>query len=138
MRLNPTTVPNVVTYTVVVEAANPELKLLPGMTANLSFQIEKRSDVLTVPNAALRFYPKPDQVRKSDQPIVEGREEDELSNATAGPGETERRRRPRAEADLRLDRRRRPAGRGRGHDRPERQGPHGNRLRQSDATGRRW
>ena len=57
MRLNPTTVSNVVTYTVVVEATNAELKLLPGMTANLTFQIEKRSDVLTLPNAALRFHP---------------------------------------------------------------------------------
>ena len=39
IRLNPTTTQNVVTYTVVVEAPNPELKLLPGMTANLSFQM---------------------------------------------------------------------------------------------------
>jgi HlyD family secretion protein len=87
VRLNPTTVSNVVTYTVVVEAANAELKLLPGMTANLTFQIEKRSDVLTLPNAALRFHPRLDQVRKSDQPIIEGREEDEMTNATVGPGE---------------------------------------------------
>ena len=88
VRLNPTTVSNVVTYTVVVESTNAELKLLPGMTANLTFQIEKRSDVLTLPNAALRFHPRIDQVRKSDQPIVEGREEDELTNAAAGPGES--------------------------------------------------
>jgi HlyD family secretion protein len=87
VRLNPTTVSNVVTYTVVVEAANSELKLLPGMTANLVFQIEKRSDVLSVPNAALRFHPKLEQVRKSDQSIVEGREEDEIDNAANGPGE---------------------------------------------------
>ena len=42
VRLNPTTVSNVVTYTVVVEI-NSDLKLLPGMTANLAFQIEKRT-----------------------------------------------------------------------------------------------
>ena len=41
IRMNPTTTQNVVTYPVVVEAPNPELKLLPGMTANLSFQIDK-------------------------------------------------------------------------------------------------
>ena len=70
VRLNPTTVQNVVTYTVVVESPNPELKLLPGMTANLIFQIEKHAGVLTVPNAALRFYPKPDQVRQSDRAIL--------------------------------------------------------------------
>jgi HlyD family secretion protein len=87
VRLNPTTVSNVVTYTVVVEAANAELKLLPGMTANLTFQIEKRAGVLTLPNAALRFHPRLDQVRKSDQSIIEGREEDELTNANSGPGD---------------------------------------------------
>jgi HlyD family secretion protein len=57
------------------------------MTANLTFQIEKRDGVLTLPNAALRFHPRLDQVRKGDQPIIEGREEDELTNANSGPGE---------------------------------------------------
>jgi HlyD family secretion protein len=71
VRLNPTTVQNVVTYTVIVEAANPGMKLLPGMTANLAFQIEKCVGVLTVPNAALRFRPKPEQVRPSDRAILE-------------------------------------------------------------------
>jgi len=80
VRLNPTSVSNVVTYTVVVEAANGDLKLLPGMTANLTFQIQQRHDVLTVPNAALRFHPKPEQVRKSDLEIVEGRSEEESNN----------------------------------------------------------
>jgi HlyD family secretion protein len=72
VRLNPTTVQNVVTYTVVVEAANAQLKLLPGMTANLAFHIEGRSGVLALPNAALRFHPKPEQVRVGDRPILEG------------------------------------------------------------------
>jgi HlyD family secretion protein len=54
-----------------VEAANPSMKLLPGMTANLAFQIEKCTGVLTVPNAALRFRPKPDQVRPGDRAILE-------------------------------------------------------------------
>lgn len=72
VRLNPTTVQNVTTYTVVVEATNAELKLLPGMTANLKFQIAKRENVLRIPNAALRFHPKPEQVREKDRPLVEG------------------------------------------------------------------
>jgi HlyD family secretion protein len=72
VRLTPTTVQNVVTYTVVVEAPNLELKLLPGMTANLTFQIEKHDGKLKIPNAALRFFPKPDQVRPSDLPILDG------------------------------------------------------------------
>lgn len=71
IRLNPTTVQNVVTYTVVVESPNTDLKLLPGMTANLSFQIEKRDDVLRIPNAALRFVPKPEQVRSEDRRLLE-------------------------------------------------------------------
>jgi len=88
VRLNPTTVSNVVTYTVVVEAANGDRKLLPGMTANLVFQIEKRSNVLTVPNAALRFHPKPEQVRKVDLAIVEGSSEDDAnSNSATDSGE---------------------------------------------------
>ena len=61
--LIPRTVQNVVTYTVVVESPNPEIKLLPGMTANLCFQIEKHIGVLTIPSAAFRFHPRPEQVR---------------------------------------------------------------------------
>ncbi len=55
IRKNSTTTQNVVTYPVVIEAPNPDLKLLPGMTANLSFQIEAKDDVLRVPAAALRL-----------------------------------------------------------------------------------
>src|SRR5580704_8137947 len=72
IRMNSTTTQNVVTYPVVVSSPNPELKLLPGMTANLSFEIEQRSNVLRVPNSALRFYPKPEQVRPEDRAILEG------------------------------------------------------------------
>ncbi len=72
VRLTPTTVQNVVTYTVIVEAPNLEMKLLPGMTANLTFQIEKRTGKLKVPNAALRFFPKPNQVRPGDVSILDG------------------------------------------------------------------
>jgi HlyD family secretion protein len=48
---------NVVTYDVVVSAANPDLKLLPGMTANIKVVTDQREGVLQVPNAALRFRP---------------------------------------------------------------------------------
>jgi HlyD family secretion protein len=71
VRLNPTTVQNVVTYTVVVESGNAGLKLLPGMTANLTFQIERHSHVLAVPNAALRFVPKPAEVRGEDRAVLD-------------------------------------------------------------------
>jgi HlyD family secretion protein len=57
IRLNPQNVQNVVTYNVVIDVENPELKLKPGMTANLTVTIAERQDVLKVPNAALRFRP---------------------------------------------------------------------------------
>lgn len=57
VRLNSQNLQNVVTYTAVIEVANPDLKLRPGMTANITFPVQQREDVLTVPNAALRFKP---------------------------------------------------------------------------------
>ena len=57
MRLNPQNVQNVVTYNVVIDVTNPEQKLKPGMTANLTVTIDERNDVLKVPNSALRFVP---------------------------------------------------------------------------------
>jgi HlyD family secretion protein len=57
VRNAPTTVSNVVTYDVVIQVANPQLKLKPGMTANVSITIETRPDVLRIPNASLRFKP---------------------------------------------------------------------------------
>jgi HlyD family secretion protein len=57
VRSSPISVQNVVTYDVVVKVDNPELKLKPGMTANVSIIVERKSGVLKVPNAALRFRP---------------------------------------------------------------------------------
>jgi HlyD family secretion protein len=71
IRENSTTTQNVVTYPVVVSAPNPDLKLMPGMTANISFQVGLASDVLRVPNAALRFYPQREQVRPDDRKLLE-------------------------------------------------------------------
>ncbi|MDD4092952.1 MAG: efflux RND transporter periplasmic adaptor subunit, partial [Smithellaceae bacterium] len=50
----PTTVQNVVTYDVIVKVDNTELKLKPGMTANVSIVIDDKKGILRVPNAALR------------------------------------------------------------------------------------
>lgn len=52
-----TVVSNVVTYTVVISAENPQLALLPGMTANVQIATAHKDNVLKVPNAALRFRP---------------------------------------------------------------------------------
>jgi len=68
VRNSPQTVQNVVTYDAVIDVANPELKLKPGMTANCTFVWAERDDTLRVPNSALRFHPPAGMV------------------ATAGPG----------------------------------------------------
>jgi len=57
VRMAATTVQNVVTYPVVIEAANPDGRLFPGMTATIVCETAHRADVLRVPNAALRFRP---------------------------------------------------------------------------------
>jgi HlyD family secretion protein len=57
IRNKATTTQNVVTYDAVVRVDNPELKLRPGMTANVTFVVAERSDALVVPSTALRFTP---------------------------------------------------------------------------------
>ncbi len=57
VRLNPTSQQNVVTYTVIVEVANPDGALLPGMTANASFLVSEHKNVLLIPNGALSYKP---------------------------------------------------------------------------------
>ena len=75
VRLSSTEQQNVITYPVIVETPNTDLKLLPGMTANLSFQIRKRESIVRVPNAALRFYPARDKVHPDDRKIIDGVDE---------------------------------------------------------------
>ncbi len=58
IRKAPEVVQNVVTYTAIVSAPNPDLLLLPGMTAQLRIAVSKTEDVLKIPNQALRFRPK--------------------------------------------------------------------------------
>jgi len=57
VRLQPQIVQNVVTYATVIDVPNAQLKLKPGMTANVNIEIAKRTNVARVPNAALRFRP---------------------------------------------------------------------------------
>ncbi len=57
VRYSPETVQNVVTYTTVVNAANPDLKLRPGMTATVSIVVGEAKNAVKVPNSALRFTP---------------------------------------------------------------------------------
>ena len=66
VRLNATTVQNVVTYTTVVDFQNPDLKLFPGMTAYVTVPVAQATDVEKVPNGALRFTPDLTQQQISD------------------------------------------------------------------------
>jgi HlyD family secretion protein len=60
VRLNPTTVQNVVTYAAIIDAPNPGMTLKPGMTATINIEVARRDAVLRIPNAALRFKPDAD------------------------------------------------------------------------------
>ncbi|MFZ4523734.1 MAG: efflux RND transporter periplasmic adaptor subunit [Bacteroidales bacterium] len=57
VRLQPVVTQNVVNYTVIIDVPNPDLKLLPGMTANITVMVREEKDVLKVPATALRFSP---------------------------------------------------------------------------------
>ena len=90
VRLEATTQENVVTYTAVVEVDNPDLKLRPGMTANVEISVERRENVLTVPNAALRFRPE-----LSDEDREQLRESIQTRRGGSGEaGSRQRRQRP--------------------------------------------
>jgi HlyD family secretion protein len=57
VRMNPTTVQSVVTYDTIIEFANPELKLFPGMTAYVTIPVDTVQNALKMPNTALRYKP---------------------------------------------------------------------------------
>lgn len=94
IRVSSTATQNVVTYPVVIAASNSDLKLLPGMTASISFEVDSTEQVPKIPNAALRFFPDDVKlVRESDRHLIDGStwksgtksdaEKDEDANQTA-------------------------------------------------------
>ncbi len=73
IRLSSVATSNVVTYPVVIAAKNPDLKLLPGMTANISFEVDSTEGVRKIPYAALEFFPEDiELVRESDRHLIDG------------------------------------------------------------------
>jgi len=82
VRLNPTIQSNVVSYTVIVSADNPEGKLKPGMTAFVQITANRREGVLRVPNAALRFRPPAEAGQAGATKPAGG----SSGNAGSGPG----------------------------------------------------
>lgn len=81
IRLLPTVVQNVVNYTVIIDVPNPDMKLLPGMTANITVTVEVVEDVLKVPSVALRFTPPADYIGQAD-----GRTSGRADKRTSGQG----------------------------------------------------
>jgi HlyD family secretion protein len=69
IRLQPVVQQNVTTYGTVIDVPNQQLKLKPGMTANVKVEIAKRADALRIPNAALRFRPTPELFAAFNQAV---------------------------------------------------------------------
>ena len=69
VRLNPTTTSNVVTYEVIVNAPNPDLKLIPGMTANLTIYTLELENATAIPLKALKFQPREDAGENEGMPV---------------------------------------------------------------------
>src|SRR5882762_5449935 len=86
VRMNPTMVQSVVTYDTIIEFANPELKLFPGMTAYVTIPVATAPNVLKLPNTALRYKPPiaPEEVLALYKRYgIEGAEEQRSANNSA-------------------------------------------------------
>jgi HlyD family secretion protein len=88
VRLNATMTQNVVTYTVEITTDNSDGRLLPYLTANAQFEIGRRENVLLVPNTALRWSPRKDQIapefRQEAQSATHAASAHQPTNASAG------------------------------------------------------
>jgi len=82
IRLQPVTIQNVVNYIVVIDVANPELKLLPGLTANISVNIAMHPDVLKVVSNAVHFQPAADVMARLNIPATVKSRMDSMKLAT--------------------------------------------------------
>jgi HlyD family secretion protein len=94
IRLQPTSTENVVNYTVVVEVENTEQQLMPGMTATVDFIVDNATQVLAVPNAALRFKPSEEmmaELKAAHQKARAGKEGDSANAAKQDSGSGVRR-----------------------------------------------
>ena len=86
IRLNATMTQNVVTYTVEVNTENDDGKLLPYLTANVRFKTGHRENVLLVPNAALRWTPRPSQIARETRQKLHALAEAPKRDRSGGPG----------------------------------------------------
>lgn len=84
VRINPTTVSNVTTYTVIVSVNNDEQILKPGMNANVTIITQNKEGILCVPNAALKYVPKDTAERYQEQGvwILNGKKQERINVKT--------------------------------------------------------
>jgi HlyD family secretion protein len=85
IRLNASMIQNVVTYTCVIDVDNRDKRLLPYLTARVQFQVAGCKDALLVPNAALRWTPRPDQIEVPASPGLESTTPETHPEAESGP-----------------------------------------------------
>ena len=71
VRLEATTESNVVTYEVIIDAPNPDLKLKPGLTANVTIFTLEKENARAIPTRALRFVPDKEMLEALDLSVVE-------------------------------------------------------------------
>jgi len=92
VRRAPVNQQNVISYTVVIQVENPELKLFPGMTANVKLVTEHLSNVIKIPSAALRFRPSEDllvpEAKNPQKTKTEVKAEAKADDAKAGDAKT--------------------------------------------------
>jgi HlyD family secretion protein len=146
VRLNAQTLQNVVTYTAVINVANPDQKLMPGMTANITIPVARRDDVLKVPNAALRFKPelsdqqqkdlqaKMDAFRQQQQQAQGSKEGEQQSSDNQQPTKAQQQS-DQAPASGTSGSPRGQRHQGQGSDQGQQQGLAGNRSRNSQQDG---
>ena len=86
VRKSPTTTQNVVTYQTIISVDNPEQKLFPGMTADVSIMVAERTNALKIPNIALRYTP-PDKVVYEGAPPASLERNQRLVYTTSADGQ---------------------------------------------------
>ncbi len=89
IRLQPSTVDNVVTYTVIVDASNESGKLMPGMTATVDFVVHQSANTLLVPVAALKFAPDANRGRIDDSQVFSRQADGRLQAVRITAGESD-------------------------------------------------
>ena len=133
IRLNPQTSQNVVTYSVIIGVNNQDLKLKPGMTANITVTVDRKDNVLSIPNAALRYTPPdvdPQEVRALTRDGQGGRRRGGGASAQAAQAEGQ-------DAPPEGTAQRRRGGRGRGGEAGEQAQEVGQREGQAGEDGAR-